>query len=405
MSSKTQLMQQRDAKTAELRSAIENPETFDRIDGEVRALDTQIRQATRLEELERHGHADPVNGSRDLAEIESRFSVGKALAEYAERGQLSGLELEYNQERRSGRAGAISMPTSAFMETRAITTSTPAGGPGSNLVATQLGSQIDRLRPSLVVQGLGATVLTGLVGNVDLPRMKAGGTASWVAEGSAATTTDPTFDKVSLIPNSVAAQYEMGRRMMLQAPAMETMLRNDIGYLLRQALDLAAINGAGGNVPLGILQTAGIGTVAMGTNGAALTIDATADLMGKLDAADANGARGFLTNTKVKTAANKLKDSQNNLYGLGQVFRDEPVAFSNQVTSSLTKGTGTNLSALIYGLWSDLIIGYWSNVDIVVNPYADSVASKGGALLHAFLDADVAVRHPESFAAITDIVA
>ena len=48
--------------------------------------------------------------------------------------------------------------------------------------------------------------------------------------------------------------------------------------------------------------------------------------------------------------------------------------------------------------WSELVIGYWSAVDILANPYHSDVASKGGVLLHAFLDADVAVRHPEAFA-------
>ena len=38
--------------------------------------------------------------------------------------------------------------------------------------------------------------------------------------------------------------------------------------------------------------------------------------------------------------------------------------------SNLTKGTGTNLSAIIYGNWADLIIGYWSAFDLLVNPYA-----------------------------------
>ncbi|MNY77940.1 hypothetical protein D3C86_2180050 [compost metagenome] len=60
-------------------------------------------------------------------------------------------------------------------------------------------------------------------------------------------------------------------------------------------------------------------------------------------------------------------------------------------------GTGSDKSALIYGLWSELVVGYWSAVDILINPYHPDVASNGGALLHAFLDADVAVRHPEAF--------
>ena len=101
----------------------------------------------------------------------------------------------------------------------------------------------------------------------------------------------------------------------------------------------------------------------------------------------------------------KLKDSQSRPYGLAEIFKGQPVAFSNQVPNNLTKGSGTNLSAILYGVWSDLVIGYWSSVDIVVNPYADSVAAKGGALIHAFLDADIALRHPESFVVVKDAIA
>ena len=55
-------------------------------------------------------------------------------------------------------------------------------------------------------------------------------------------------------------------------------------------------------------------------------------------------------------------------------------------------------SALIYGQWGELYLGYWSAVDVLINPFHPDVASNGGALLHAFLDADVAVRHPQAFA-------
>ena len=50
-----------------------------------------------------------------------------------------------------------------------------------------------------------------------------------------------------------------------------------------------------------------------------------------------------------------------------------------------------------YGEWASLYLGYWSGVDIMLNPYHADVASKGGALIHAFLDCDVLVRHPEGF--------
>lgn len=43
-------------------------------------------------------------------------------------------------------------------------------GTAGNTVATNLGGLIDRLRPVLAVQSLGATVISGLTGNLDLPR-------------------------------------------------------------------------------------------------------------------------------------------------------------------------------------------------------------------------------------------
>jgi HK97 family phage major capsid protein len=246
--------------------------------------------------------------------------------------------------------------------------------------------------------------LRGLTGNLDLPRVKASGTAGWVAEHGAAARSDGQFDKVSLAPKTVAAEYEISRRMMLQATALETILRNDLGYLLAQALDGAAIKGGGANEPVGIIGTAAVPIVALGANGAAITIDTAADLIGAVFDANSVGS-GFLTNSKVQKAAMKLKDSQLRPFGVQAVFQNQPVAFSNQVPSNITKGSGTNLSAILYGNWADLVVAYWSAVDIVINPYHSDVASKGGALIHAFLDADVALRHPESFAVVKDAVA
>jgi HK97 family phage major capsid protein len=376
---------------------------FDAGRAEVEKLDRDIRNAEFLAEAERRAEAEPVSGShRDLADLERRFRVGKAIAEMSEHGRMTGAEGEYAAEHRSGRPGAIAMPVGVFLgERRAVTT----GGSGGNLVATELGPMIDRLRPSLAVEAMGATVLSGLTSNLDLPRLTGSGSAGWVAEHGGATRSDATFDKVSMGPKTVAAEYELSRRMMIQATQIETILRADIGFLLAQALDGAAIKGGGANEPVGILGTAGVPVVAIGANGGALALDVTADMIGAIDAADVNGARGFLTNAKVRKAAMKLKDGQNRPYGVPAVFHNEPVTFSNQVPGNLAKGTGTNLSALIYGAWADLVIGYWSTVDIVVNPYHADVASKGGALLHAFLDADIALRHGESFVVSKDVVA
>jgi HK97 family phage major capsid protein len=415
------LKEQRASKISEMRAiaAKAESEKRDLAEGELRQfdalkvssvkLDGDISRAEYLNEAERRMEGEPIShhGGDSLHSLESRFKVGKALAEHMS-GKLSGAEAEYAAENRSSRIDSITMPVSVFLgsaETRALTSTTPGAGPGSNLIQTSLGPIIDRLRPLLAVEAMGATVLPGLRDNLDLPRVKASGTASWNGEHVNATASDAQLDKVSMVPRTVSALYEISRRMLLQASNLETILRGDIGYLLAQALDGAAIVGGTANAPTGIIATAAVPIIALATNGLAPTIDMAADMIGSIADNNAAGNTGFLTNSKVRKAAMKLKDSQLRPYGIPEFFKNEPAMFSNQVPSNLTKGSGTNLSATIYGVWSDLVIGYWSSVDIILNPYADSVASKGGALLHAFLDADVALRHPESFVVCKDIIA
>ena len=75
---------------------------------------------------------------------------------------------------------------------------------------------------------------------------------------------------------------------------------------------------------------------------------------------------------------------------------------SGNVPNNLTKGTGTNLSALIFGNWSDLLVGQWGGIDLSVDEVPE--AAKGNVKLVAHSEWDIAVRHAESFAAIKDIV-
>lgn len=385
----------------------EDRTAFDGLDTEIRSIDADIKRVKLFEEAERFEHAEPIHGEgRDLQDLERRFNVGKALAEHSE-GKLTGVEAEYQQEKRSGRKEAITIPVSALLgERRALTSTTPGAGPGSNLIQTSLGPIIDRLRPALLTESMGATVLSGLTDSLDLPRLKASGSASWNGEHVDATASDAQLDKVSLAPKTVSAVYEISRRMLIQAANLDPILRGDLGYLLAQALDAAALIGGVANQPVGIMSNVGVSVLAMGANGAAQTVDTAADLVGLVDDANSFGNVGFISNSKVKKAALKLKDSQLRPYGLAEVFKQVAVGFTNQIPNNLTKGSGTNLSAIIYGgNWADLVIAYWSSVDIVINPYADSVAKKGGALVHAFLDADVGIRQPLSFSVAKDVIA
>lgn len=381
---------------------------FDELDKEVRAIDSDILRAEKFSEYERRASADIVvagPGERDLR----GYSVARAMRG-ALTGRLDGLEGELHGELSKGReTRGVMVPVQVLLgerraEHRALTTAGSAGAlKGTDLLSEAF---VDRLRPALMSERLGATVIGGLMGNIDIPRLTASATAAWVAEDSAAGSSDQAFDKISMGPKTIAAQTQFSRRLMLQSdPTIEGIVRNDLAWVLAAGLDAAAIKGGGSNEPVGVLATPGLQTVPLGTNGAAPTPDHMADLIALPRVANVTASCAFLTNEKVRKVAMKEKDLQEQYYGVPKFFQNEPVAFSNQVPSNLTKGSGTNLSAIIYGAWSDLFIAYWSAVDVLVNPYHQDVASKGGVLVHAFLDADIAPRHVESFAAIVDAIA
>jgi len=309
----------------------------------------------------------------------------------------------------------LTVPTDVLFAKRDILTGTGTGtAKGGNLVATDLlaGSFIDVLRAKMVTAQLGATYLTGLQGNVAIPKKTAASTVAWVAENAAPSesTNNPAFSQVTLSPKTLAGFVDFSRRLMLQSSLdIESLIRNDLATSIAVAMDNAAISGSGTNRPTGILNTSGIGSVTLATNGAAPTWQMVVDLVREveIDNVDASSA-AFLTNAQVKSRLARTPRQTSGIEGnfiLQPPFSDlygYPLSVSQQVPSNLTKGTGTNLSALIFGVWSDLVIGQWSGIDLMVDPYTGSSAAT--VRVTAFHDCDFAVRYPESFAECNEII-
>ncbi len=405
-----ELREKHAAKLAEMRALhakdkLEDNEEqrFTALEKDVAEIDGQIAREERMAAFEREEQrGEPVNGGEFDRELRS-YSLAAAI-NGALSGRLTGREAEIDQELkrgREGRSGAsgihLAVPSEILLggrEQRSQTVGTPAAG--GYTVATNLAAVADRFRPALKVEDMGATVLRGLSGFLDLPNLAVSGSASWVAENGNATRSAATFDKVSMAPKTVTGEYRLSRRLMLQSnTAIEDLLRRDLGFLLSQELDRAAIAGTGtAPEPRGVLNTAGVAKVAFA--GVPEFGDLAADLIAELELDDVTGTTAFLTNPTVMKALRKTKDGDGHVIPLAEQFHGGRVEVSTQVPANL--GDDEDKSALIYGQWGELYLGYWSAVDILINPYHPDVASNGGALLHAFLDADVAVRHSQAFA-------
>jgi HK97 family phage major capsid protein len=279
---------------------------FESFKTELAGVEKQIERQQLLDDAERRMQGTPLHtsGDRRLDDELRRFSLVRAIASQVPdlAGRVdSGREREISAElsKRSGmNFQGVACPIEVFhkpLEKRVITSS---GASAGDLIATELmsGQFIDTLRNALVIRRLGARVLSGLMGNVDIPKRATSSTAGWFAENSAIPPSDATFDKVSLTPKHVGAITEFSRNMLLQSsPDIEALVRDDFAQVLAEAVDLAAINGAGGNEPTGLLQTAGLDTsVSMST-------PTWADVLSLIELVELANAEGsaFLTDPSV----------------------------------------------------------------------------------------------------------
>ena len=88
---------------------------------------------------------------------------------------------------------------------------------------------------------------------------------------------------------------------------------------------------------------------------------------------------------------------------MGQLL-DQSTVVSNIIRSDNEKGSsGKTLSTAIYGQWSDLLIGIWQDLDLLINPYEDSAYKKGNIKIRALMVCDSTVRRTESFAYYNDL--
>lgn len=286
---------------------------------------------------------------------------------------------------------------------------TLTAGAGGNLVATDLlgGSFIELLRNKMVLTGLGVRTLTGLQGNIAIPKQSGAATAYWVTDGGAPTESQQTLAQVTMSPKTCGAYTDISRRLLMQSSIdVEGFVQNDLATVLALAIQQAAIQGGGANEPVGILATAGIGDVAGGANGLAPTWAHIIELETDVSVANADvGTLGYLTNAKVRgklKGTEKFASTGQVVWGDGaQPLNGYNAAVTNAVPSNLTKGTSAGVcSAIIFGNFADMIIGMWGGLDLVVDPYSNSTS--GTVRVVALQDVDVAIRHAESFSAMKD---
>lgn len=278
-------------------------------------------------------------------------------------------------------------------EVMSRTMNTGTAAQGGAVVATNLqsGSFIDLLRAQTLLGQLGATYMTGLVGNVDIPKQTGAAGFQWLAEDGNVTDSDLALASVPMSPKTVAGSVAMTRRSLLQStPDMEMLVQNDLVAGAALAIDTAAFAGTGAaNQPRGILNQTGIATVTLAD--ATNKIPTWAETIGFETAlANANTLKGSLSYVTNPTILGTLKTAKKDA-GSGEFA----VSDGSLNGYSIYQSTIIPAQTTLFGNFNDVIVGMWGVLDI--NPDTAAKAASGGLVLRVFQDVDIAVRHPQSF--------
>lgn len=364
--------------------------------------------------LDKIGNSKPLDTDPNevglSAKEQKRYSITNGIrASLTNDWSKAGFEREVSQEieKQSGRtARGFFVPGDVFKRDLTQGTATAGGHVTPDVHRGDL--FIDALRDSSVVQQAGATVFRGLKGDIKIPRLTTKGTVGFVAENNAVSETNQAFDQVTMTERTLGGFVDLSRVLINNSdPSIEQIVRNDMTQQIGLKIDEVAFEGGGSNEPTGITQTSGIGDVAIGTNGGAITYSATIDMIKEVAQDSAlKGSLGYAVTPEVvyqmrktpkvsSTDSVMIMDNANMLNGYN-------VYQSSQLPKDLTKGTlSSTAHAMIFGNWQDLLVGYYSGLDVLVDPYTGS--SAGTVRLNFFTGMDVAVRHAQSFCAILDI--
>lgn len=390
------------------------------------------RREKYIEELAKKP-AKPVNEVKSVLDEETAKKVRKAYnftnvlrylaAKTTGEGNLPdiGFEREISQEMalKTGRAvQGIMLPDfvrAAGSETlgRPDTgTLTGIGGSGKDTIATNLlaGNFIEALVDALVLQGLGMETISGLVGNVSIPK---GGSieAGWISqEGGNASKKNPTFGQINATPHTCGAYTDITRALLNQSSVdVQAKVMGWLLYAAAACIEKACFQGTGTNgEPKGLNAT--IGATHTKAWAAAPTYAKLISLIAAVRKDNAfvpamrfvgdNGVWEKLASTRDITEVKGASDATVAAVG-GKFLLDaetDLILGKKFVESHLMPA-----KTLFFGDFSQLSLCLWSGTDIIVDPYANSTA--GGLRIVALQDADVIVKQPDAFAKATGVIA
>lgn len=324
----------------------------------------------------------------ELAEVQSNIVKRARLAD-----EISDLMVELGQEAKQSRSNGFDYAkailearnsvnkTFELGEQRAIMTATS----GAGAIATDVYTIMDAIRDNMVLTQAGATMLTGLKGDLKLPKLGAT-TAQWEGENDDAADGATAPTSVTMSPKRLSCYVDLSNKLLEQSSQdINALIQRDIVNAISQALQSTVLGGAAGSTtqPAGIFNGAGAA--------AALTFANIVDLETTVAAANslADGAC-YIMHPKAYGKCKTTAKATNT--GLGMIADGE---MANGYKVLRTAGvytkdeSGTPTFGVAFGNFSELFIGTWGNIAVTVDPFTQATKGVTRLVINAYVDAVV----------------
>ena len=261
--------------------------------------------------------------------------------------------------------GQIQIP----VENRAAITVTAEG---EDVVVTDFANILDPLRTKNVLADSGANILTGLVGDLQIPAMGAEN-VNWEGETAEAPDGAGTFTNVKLTPHRLSAYIDVSKQFLVQdSLGAEALIRRDLVNAIQSKLEdtIFSTDAAQAGKPAGIFN--GVTPIKVTDFKGLVTLES--------DVEDANfyGPAKYIVSPKSKAAMRAMAKSTKStqLVMEGDNIDGTPVLS----TGHIAKNT------FAYGDWSQLYVGQWGAIDLTVDPYTKASAGQVRLVINAFFD-------------------
>ena len=310
----------------------------------------------------------------------SKFSLIKAINDVVNNRNinedaLSVIEMGATEMRKSGLSysGQIQLPVEERADTDNAIVAT-VQTQGQETVETEKLNILEPLRGKSILSEVGATFLTGLVGNISIPKYS-GSTVGWKGEMAAADNGMGEFDSIELSPKRLTAYIDISKQFLVQdSVGAEEMLRADIVNALVAKLEQTIFGDAAGDAtkPQGIFY-----------NAEEVNPSYAAVCEAEADVTDFSGNKRFVMSPSMRAQFKQTtisgEKSDLRLLMDGNEVNGYPVSTSSNVLSE----------GWAFGDFRELVVAQWGSIDIVVDPYTLATKNAVRLVINAFFDAAV----------------